>query len=44
MLKRFIFCLWMLLPFSLFAQNEGTNSIAHDSLTNGKHQELLLKQ
>jgi hypothetical protein len=43
MLKRFIFCLWMLLPFSLFAQNEGTNSIAHDSLTTGKHQGTFIK-
>ncbi|MCD7941421.1 MAG: hypothetical protein LUH50_15960, partial [Bacteroides intestinalis] len=43
MLKRFIFCLWILLPFSLFAQNEGTNSIAHDSLTIGKHQGTFIK-
>ena len=43
MWKRFIFCLWILLPFSLFAQNEGINSIAYDSLTTKKHQGTFIK-
>ena len=38
MLKRLIFCLWILLPFSLFAQNEEESSTAHDSLSTEKHQ------
>lgn len=36
MLKRLIFCLWILLPFSLFAQNEEESSTAHDSLSTEK--------
>ena len=38
MLKRLIFCLWILLPFFLFAQNEEAHFTVHDSLTTGKHQ------
>lgn len=32
MLKGVIFWLWMLLPLSLFAQNEEGNSLSHDSI------------
>ena len=43
MLKRLIFCLWILLPFSLFAQNEEESSTAHDSLSTEKHQGAFMK-
>lgn len=31
MLKRFVFCLWLLIPLSLFAQNEVKDTVACDS-------------
>lgn len=43
MLKRLIFCLWILLPFFLFAQNEETHFTVHDSLATGKHQGTFIK-
>ena len=43
MLKRLIFCLWILLPFSLFAQNKEESSTAHDSLSTEKHQGAFMK-
>ena len=43
MLKRLIFCLWILLPFFLFAQNEEAYFTVHDSLTTGKHQGTFIK-
>lgn len=43
MLKRLIFCLWILLPFFLFAQNEEAHFTVHDSLTTGKHQGTFIK-
>ena len=44
MLKRLIFCLWILLPFFLFAQNEEAHFTVHDSLPPESIRELLLKQ
>ena len=43
MLKRLIFCLWILLPFFLFAQNEEAHLTVHDSITSGKHQGTFIK-
>lgn len=43
MLKRLIFCLWILLPFFLFAQNEEAHFTVHDSLTTGKYQGTFIK-
>lgn len=42
-LKRFIFCLWILLPLSLFAQNEVSVLVANDSIQPETHQKRFKK-